>query len=159
MARYIEEEKSEFCELAQEIGIAAAMRELSYPKSYNTARYWLDQRGIEITVDSLKSKAAELKHFYGYKEQMLTLQTELDRIQEMLESGDLDADGLNKLSNALSKTINAMELISGRVTERRENHEFAVDSKDLELMELINEAKAKNHQIEQEVNNAASTED
>lgn len=159
MARmnYSEDQITLFCEMAQELGISPAMRELGYPKSYSTARYWLDQRGVKITVDSLKSKASKLRHFYGYREQMLSLQTELDRIQEMLENTDLDADSINKLSSALQKTINTMELISGRVTERKESK--TIDKSDLELMELINEAKARNANVEEQLLDAPSEND
>lgn len=140
--RYDDQEQEEFVEVAQEMGIGPAMRELGYPGSYHTAQRWLEDRGIEISVSTLKSRAAKLGHFYGQKEKALVAQGIIDRIMEMVEVDELDADGINKIANAYQRAVQTLNLVTGEATDRKES--ISKDGTDLELQELINEQRAKN---------------
>lgn len=146
---YSENKVTEFIELAQLKGMAPAIRELGYP-SYPTGQKWFRERGIELpTIDSLMQKAAELRVFYGDNEKKYAVQTLMDRIVEKLQEEDLDADGINKLGNALAKAIQTFQLIDGKATSVTETR--TKDGVDLGAMDLINAAKARNAIKEQEL--------
>ena len=149
MARmnYEESDRVDFVELAQQIGIGPAMKELGYPKSVSTAQEWIKGMGVEITINSLKQKAREMQHFYTDREQMTVLMEAYDRINEQLQCGDLSADDIKKLSDALNKITITYELIAGRATERPDR----ADSLDLELRDLIASQKARNALAEQRI--------
>jgi hypothetical protein len=54
----------------------------------------------------------------------------------------LDSDGLNKLSNAVHKAIQTINLIEGKSTIIQEQR--SKDGSDLAIIDLLNEAKARN---------------
>lgn len=149
MASYTDEQKQTYIETAQDVGMTRAMRQLGYPGSPATATKWLKEYGVSIDVDTLKQKAADIKHFYGYMEQMHVLQTGLDRIQQMIEHDDLTAAEMRQLADAANKIIQTIELVSGRVTDRNET--VTVDSTDLEIKRLIAEVEAQNQAVEEEL--------
>jgi hypothetical protein len=147
---YSEQMVTDFLECAIEMGISPAMRHLEYPHSYSTAQRWFNERGIPLpTIDSLAAKAAELKIFYSDKEKLFAAQTLIDRIVEMLHGSSLDADEINKLGNALNKAIQTFNLIEGKSTSISETR--SKDGSDLAVIDMLNEAKAKNALIEQQV--------
>jgi hypothetical protein len=147
---YSEQQVNDFISAAKEMGMSPAIRALGYP-TYATAIRWFEERGeARPDIDSLLSKAAELKMFYGDKEKAFAAQTLLDRIVEQLQEKDLDADEINKLGNALHKAIQTINLIEGKATTVHEQRQK--DSTDLAVMDMLNAAKAKNALTESEIN-------
>lgn len=141
-----EEQITEFINNAQEMGIGPTMRYLGYPKSYHTAKKWFVNRGLEMpTIDTLAKMAGNLGVFYSDKEKIIAAQAVLDRCVESLMQDTLDSDGLNKLANAVHKAIQTINLIEGKSTIINEQRNK--DSQDLAIIDLLNEAKARNEQI------------
>lgn len=139
---YTDEEVNEFIDYAQEVGIGPAMRKLGYPLSYHTARKWFDVKGAAVPdLDALMKLATDYKTFYGDSEKKAAVQTLMDRIIEKLKQDDLDADGINKLANALNKAIQTFNLIEGKSTSITESHQK--DGSDLAVIDMLNAAKAK----------------
>ena len=145
-----EEQITEFINNAQEMGIGPAMRYLGFPKSYHTAKKWFVNRGLDMpTVDTLAKMAAGLKVFYSDKEKLIAAQAVLDRCVESLMQDTLDSDGLNKLANAVHKAIQTINLIEGKSTVINEQRNK--DGQDLAIIDLLNEAKARNEIIKNKV--------
>jgi hypothetical protein len=142
-SNFTEEQISEYISNAQEMGIGPAMRYLGYPKSYHTAKKWFVERNIEMPVpDTLAKMAGELGVFYSDKEKLIAAQAVLDRCVESLMQDTLDSDGLNKLANAVHKAIQTINLIEGKSTVINEQRNK--DGQDLAIIDLLNEAKARN---------------
>lgn len=150
MPKYTDEQKQEYLELVQEVGIGPAMRELGYPSSYHTAQKWLDEFGIEVTTDSLRLRARQMGIFYDQKEKVLAAQALLVRLLETIEGPDpLNTKDLVQLANALQRVMQTLNLIEGEATTRTEM--LQKDATDVELMQMVTEAKAKNDRIMQEM--------
>lgn len=144
---YSEQDVKEFIEAAEEMGISPAMRKLGYPGSWATAQRWFVEAGRTLpSIDSLVARAGELKQFYSDKEKLMATQVVIDRIVESLTNDELTADEINKLSNALNKAIQTFNLIEGKSTSITESRQK--DGADLAIMDMLNEAKAKNAVIE-----------
>jgi hypothetical protein len=142
-SQFSEEQITTFIETAQEMGISPAIRTLNYPRSYHTAKKWFEQRGVELpNLDSLAKMAVDMRVFYSDKEKVLAAQAVLDRCVETLMEDTLDADQLNKLANAVHKSIQTINLIEGKSTNINENRQK--DGQDLAIIDLLNEAKARN---------------
>jgi len=137
---YTEEQIQEFIANAQEMGIGPTLRYLGFPKSYHTAKKWFIERNIELpTIDTLAKMAVSTRNFYTDKEKLIAAQAVLDRCVEALMQDALDSDGLNKLANAVHKAI---QTIKGKSTVINENRQK--DGQDLAIIDLLNEAKARN---------------
>jgi hypothetical protein len=143
---YTEEQITEFIEIAGEMGIGPAMRALGYPKSYHTAKKFFVQRNIETpTANSLAIMAKQLDIFYTDKEKVLAAQAVIDRTVEKLYEDDLMSEDINKLSNALHKAIQTINLIEGKSTNINENR--SKDGSDLAIIDILNEAKVRSNLI------------
>ena len=143
---YTEEQITEFIEIAGEMGIGPAMRALGYPKSYHTAKKFFVQRNIDTpTANSLAVMAKQLDIFYTDKEKVLAAQSVIDRTVEKLYEDDLLAEDINKLSNALHKAIQTINLIEGKSTNINENR--SKDGSDLAIVDMLNEAKMRSESI------------
>lgn len=143
---YTDEQITEFIETAAEMGIGPAMRTLGYPKSYHTAKKFFIQRNVETpTANSLAVMAKQLDIFYSDKEKVLAAQAVIDRTVEALYQDDLASDDINKLSNALHKAIQTINLIEGKSTNISENR--SKDGTDLAIVDMLNEAKARSESI------------
>lgn len=143
---FTEEQITEYIELAQEMGISPAMRMLNYPKSYHTAKKWFEQRNLDLpSIDTLAKMAVDMRIFYTDKEKVLAAQAVLDRCVEALYEDTLDSDQLNKLANAVHKAIQTINLIEGKSTNINEQRNK--DGQDLEIIDLLNEARARNAAI------------
>jgi hypothetical protein len=143
---YTDEQITEFIEQAAEMGIGPAMRTLGYPKSYHTAKKFFVQRNIETpTANSLAVMAKQLDIFYTDKEKVLAAQAVIDRTVEALYQDTLESDDINKLSNALHKAIQTINLIEGKSTNISENR--SKDGTDLAIVDMLNEAKLRNESI------------
>lgn len=140
---FTEEQIDTFIEHAQEMGIGPAIRFLTYPKSYHTAKKWFMQRNLDMpTMDTLAKMAVDTRAFYTDKEKLIAAQAVLDRCVEALMEDTLDPDQLNKLSNAVHKSIQTINLIEGKSTVINENRQK--DGQDLAIIDLLNEAKMRN---------------
>lgn len=144
--KFTEEQVSEFIEVANEMGIGPAMRYLNYPKSYHTAKKFYLQRNIDMpTSNTLAIMSKNLDIFYKDKEKILAAQSIIDRAVEKLYEEDLLAEDINKLSNAIHKAIQTINLIEGKSTNINENR--SKDGTDLAIVDMLNEAKARNNLI------------
>ena len=140
---FTEEQKTDFIENAQEMGIGPTLRYLGYPKSYHTAKKWFVERNLDLpTLDTLAKMAGDMRVFYTDKEKLIAAQAVLDRCVEALMQDTLDSDGLNKLANAVHKAIQTINLIEGKSTVINENRQK--DGQDLAIVDLLNEAKMRN---------------
>ena len=149
---FTEEQIENFIEIAQEMGIGPAIRNLGYPKSYHTAKKWFEQRNVDLpTMDTLAKMAVDLRVFYSDKEKLIAAQTVLDRCVETLMESTLDPDELNKLANAVHKAIQTINLIEGKSTAINEQRNK--DNTDLAIIDLLNEAKARNEQTKENIDN------
>jgi hypothetical protein len=147
-----EEQISEFIECANEMGIGPAMRYLGYPKSYHTAKKFYVQRSLDLpTANSLAVMSKNIDIFYRDNEKILAAQAVIDRSVEKLYEDDLLADDINKLSNAIHKAIQTINLIEGKSTNINENR--SKDGTDLAIVDMLNEAKARNNMIKDNVVN------
>jgi len=145
-----EEQISEFIECANEMGIGPAMRYLGYPKSYHTAKKFYVQRNLDMpTANTLAVMSKQLDVFYKDNEKILAAQAVIDRSVEKLYEDDLLADDINKLSNAIHKAIQTINLIEGKSTNINENR--SKDGTDLAIVDMLNEAKARNNLIKDNV--------
>ena len=155
--QYEEEKIVSFISVAQEMGIGPAIRSLGYPGSYHTAKKWFEQRAIELpTMDTLAKMAVDMRVFYTDKEKLLAAQAVLDRCVETLYQDDLDSDQLNKLANAVHKAIQTINLIEGKSTAISEQRNK--DNTDIAIIDLLNEAKARNDKIKINMNNMGGTQ-
>jgi transcriptional regulator with XRE-family HTH domain len=147
-SNFTEEQISEYILNAQEMGIGPAMRYLGYPKSYHTAKKWFVERNIEMpTLDTLAKMAGDLKVFYSDKEKIIAAQAIIDRSVEALYQDTLIPDDINKLSTAIHKAIQTINLIEGKSTIINEQRNK--DNNDLAIIDLLNEAKARNEYIKE----------
>lgn len=146
---YTQQEVDDFIEVASEKGIAPAVRELGYPTT-PTGLNWFKAKGLTApTIDSLQQRAADMRFFYQDQEKKYAAQRNIERIVEMLEDkDDLDADAINKLSNALHTAIKTFNLIDGKSTSITESH--TKDAIDLGVSDILNSAKARNALIDQD---------
>jgi hypothetical protein len=143
---FTEEQISEFIETANEMGIGPAMRYLSYPKSYHTAKKFYMQRNLDMpTANTLAIMTKNIDIFYKDNEKVLAAQAVIDRSVEKLYEEDLLAEDINKLSNAIHKAIQTINLIEGKSTNINENR--SKDGTDLAIVDMLNEAKARNNLI------------
>lgn len=141
-----EEQVTEFIELAQEMGIGPAMRQLGYPKSYHTAKKFFVQRNIDMpTANTLAVISKQLDIFYSDRDKIVAAQAVIDRTVEKLYEDDLLPEDINKLSNALHKAIQTINLIEGKSTNINENR--SKDGTDLAIVDILNEAKMRNESI------------
>jgi hypothetical protein len=148
---YTDEQITEFIEQAAEMGIGPAMRLLGYPKSYHTAKKFFVQRNIDTpTANSLAIMAKQLDIFYTDKEKVLAAQAVIDRTVEKLYEDDLLSEDINKLSNALHKAIQTINLIEGKSTNINENR--SKDGSDLAIIDMLNEAKMRSKSIKDSLN-------
>ena len=143
-SKYTDEQISQFIDISQEMGISPAMRYLNYPGSYHTASKWFKERNLDLPdIDSLKQMARNIGVFYSDKEKVISAQAVIDRaVEKLMEDDTLLADDINKLSNAIHKAIQTINLIEGKSTNINENR--SKDGTDLAIHDLLNEAKIKN---------------
>lgn len=140
---YTDTEINEFLELAQEVGITKAKRELGYPNSWATAQRWAKVRNVEIPVDEIMAKAAGTREWYKAEEVMTVAQEGFNRVyDELVNNSSLMPDDQKKLAEALQKHYNVWASAQGKaqvITESR-----TTDTMDAHLQELLNMEKAKN---------------
>jgi hypothetical protein len=117
--KYTDEEKQAYLEVAAELGHSRAMREMGYPKSWNTANQWAQDFGVNVSLDELKSRAAAHRDFYEKEELLTAAQVAIDRAMDFLDKQEhMSADDFKKVVDGLGKAIDKHLLISGKATTR-----------------------------------------
>jgi hypothetical protein len=101
------------------------------------------------TSNTLAVMTKNLDIFYKDKEKVLAAQAVIDRSVEKLYEEDLLAEDINKLSNAIHKAIQTINLIEGKSTNINENR--SKDGTDLAIVDMLNEAKARNNLIKSNI--------
>lgn len=141
--KYTDDMINDFLELAQEVGITKAKRELGYPNSWGTAQRWAKLRNVEIPVDEVMSKAANTREWYKQEEVMTVAQEGFNRVwEELTTNKTLSPDDQKKLAEALQKHYNVWASAQGKaqaITETRNT-----DTMDEHLQELLHMEKARN---------------
>ena len=97
------------------------------------------------TANTLAVMSKQLDVFYRDKEKVLAAQAVIDRTVEALYEDSLTSDDISKLSNALHKAIQTINLIEGKSTNINENR--SKDGSDLAIVDMLNEAKMRNESI------------
>lgn len=140
---YTDKEINDFLELAQEVGITKAKRELEYPKSWSTAQYWAEKRGVNTAADEVKSRAAGMREWYQTEEVITIAQEGFNRVyEELINNRDLTPDDQKKLAEALTKHYNVWANAQGKATNISESRQ--TDVLDGHLQELLHTERAKN---------------
>ncbi|MCZ4078637.1 hypothetical protein O1W68_11845 [Rhodococcus sp. H36-A4] len=116
IAKYTEEERRTFAELAGDTGLAKAKRELGYPESWATGKKWCEEFGVVIELDALKSKAAQYNSFYEETELRIAQQDLLSRSLELLENRGLTPVELDKVASAMKKATDSIQALRGKAT-------------------------------------------
>jgi hypothetical protein len=147
---YSDEQINDFLELAQEVGITRAKRELGYPNSWATAQRWAKVRNVTVATDDMKSQAAAVREWYKDEELIILTQEGFNRVyEELTTNADLSADDQKKLSEAANKYYQMWASIKGKATSITENRQ--TDTMDQHLEELLSMERAKNLQNKEEV--------
>lgn len=142
---YSDEQINGFLELAQEVGITRAKRELGYPNSWGTAKRWADLRGVEVNVDEIRQKAAVSREWYKTEEVLTVAQEGMQRVyQELVENSSLTPDDQKKLAEALQKHFNVWSAAQGKAQTITETRDGASDEFNAHLQDLLNSERAKN---------------
>ena len=150
---YTDEQRAAFLELASEIGITRAMRQLGYPLSWNAGNKWCEAAGIKPALDEIKQQAALAHDWYKTEDLLLVAQQGVRRVYEDLQRTDLTPDEHKKMSEAFQKYANTWRLLQDKATSITENH--TKDSFDLELADVLGKEQARNALIEKEVESEA----
>lgn len=144
---YTDAQIADFLEVAKEIGITRAKRQLGYPTAWTTAGRWVKNAGIEVPLDEIKAQAAAHYDWYKAEELLIVAKEALLNIMDAQTKGGLTPDEQKKLAEAFQKYVNTILLLEGKATNITETRK--TDSMDTGLMDLINEEKARNALIEQ----------
>lgn len=145
---YTEEQKATFLDYAKDMGIAKAIRELGYP-TFPTAKKWGEQYGVELPLNQLSQMVNGIKVFYASEEKVYVAQLLIDRIQdELMNSENLTGDELKKLSDALKRAIETIQLVEGKATAITQS--INTDMFDQDYAELMRDMDRLNK--EKEVN-------
>jgi hypothetical protein len=141
---YTEDQITKFLELAQETGIGRAMRELAYPKSWDTARKWAKNRGVTVNVDSVKQKSKEFHDWYQTEDVLIIAQEGMMRVYEELQSNTtLTSDDHKKLSDALSKHYGVWANAQGKANDIKENRDSSTSVENADLYDMLTAERAR----------------
>lgn len=139
---YTDEQINEYLELAQEVGITRAKRELGYPNSWSTAQRWAKVRNVAVATDEVMAKAAETREWYKTEEVIIIAQEGFNRVyEELVSTKSLSPDDQKKLAEALVKHYNVWANAQGKATAITETR--STDTMDAHLEELLNNERAK----------------
>lgn len=140
---YTDEQINEFLDLAQEVGITKAKRELGYPGSWDTANRWAKARDITVATDEVKQRSAAMREWYKDEELITIAQEGMNRVyEELVNNRSLNADEQKKLASAFSTYARDFLTIQGRstsITETRSSDEF-----DARIQDMLNQERMKN---------------
>lgn len=142
------QQRAEFVELAQNIGIGRAIRELGFP-SYPTAQSWMRAAGVEPNTDNAYAQMKQWHTFYQVEDMLIVIDEGISVAQDMLLRAET-ADDVKKLSEAIQKLANTRMLLEGKATNITEKRETT--QQDMEIAELLREARAReNAPVDSEV--------
>ena len=144
--RYTDEEQATYCELAQYVGIGAAIRELGYP-SYPAAMMWMEKRGIEPKEVDIMAKARQFHKYYQAEDLLKTIDEAMSVITSLYSSIETAAEA-KQLAEAINKLVNSRQLLEGKansIVEKRETTQ-----QDLEIAEMLRVEAAKQAEQKQE---------
>lgn len=140
---YTDEQKEVFLVLAQEVGIGRALRELGYPKSYQTALDWAKNRGVSVNVDPVMSHVKAFDDLYKTEHMLAVVKEGVSRVYESLtEQSDLEPDAQKKLSEAFQKYTNSWLVLQGKASDIKETH--TRDGIDVDLKRMLDEEIGRN---------------
>jgi hypothetical protein len=116
MTGYDKEQQDTFVEYASEHGLTPAMRKLGYPGSWATASKWCKMRGVDYSVDTLRSQAQATGQWYNDKDKLLVAQEAYRLIYETVTNSNLTTKEQKELADAGKRWIEVMNLIEGKAT-------------------------------------------
>lgn len=135
--RYTDEQKAEFVELAEQIGIGRAIRELGYP-TYPAAQAWMKARGVLPNKDTAFAQMKAYHTFYQVEDLLIVIDEGISAAQEMITKAE-SPDDLKKLSESLQKLANTRLLLEGKSTSITENRAVEVDTEFEQALRAFNE--------------------
>jgi hypothetical protein len=135
---YDDQQRAVFIELAQNIGIGRAIRELKYP-SYPTAQSWMRAAGVRPNTDTAFAQIKEWHTFYQVEDMLIVIDEGISAVQELLMNVET-ADDAKKLSESLQKLVNTRLLLEGKSTSITEKRE--VSAEDTEFEKALREFRA-----------------
>lgn len=144
---YSEDKITEFIDLAKDVGIGPAMRELGYPKQWVTANKWCKARHVETPKTLTQQVAAAQNQLYTLEDKLIAGYKLLDRIMEQLEAEQLDADSVKKLAETYKKTIETIQILEGKAINISQNN----DVFETKIQSLLDDMNMQNDLIEQSV--------
>jgi hypothetical protein len=124
--RYDEEQRATFVELAAQIGIGRAIRELGYP-SYPTAQAWCRARGVEPNVDNAYAQIKEWHTFYQVEDLLIVIDEGISVARDMMLTAHTP-DDIKRLAESIQKLTNTRLLLEGKATSIKENRDVSEDS-------------------------------
>src|SRR4051812_3130123 len=127
---YDDEQRAEFIQLAQQIGIGRAIRELGYP-TYPTAQSWMRAAGVKPNVDQAYAQMKEWHTFYQVEDLLIVGDEIVSTIQDMIAKAD-NADDVKKLTEAYQKAVNSRLVLEGKATSITEKREVSPEDSEFE---------------------------
>lgn len=128
--RYDDTQRAVFIELAQNIGIGRAIRELQYP-SYPTAQAWMRAAGVEPNVDTAYAQMKQWHTYYQVEDMLIVIDEGISAVQDLLMKVNT-ADDAKKLSESLQKLVNTRLLLEGKSTSITEKREVSAEDTEFE---------------------------
>lgn len=149
--RYDDDEQAAFLEVAVDIGIGPAMRQLGYPGSWITAKRWADNRGVVVEINQMKQQAKSYDLWYNDRDVLLGAEAGMERVMEQLTNSELTPDELKRLSEAYQKYTNVWLTVQGKAANISESH--TKTSEDIELIDMLNIERARQSSVDDVVTN------
>jgi hypothetical protein len=150
--RYNDEEQAVFCDLAQQLGIGRAIRELGYP-SFSNGMIWMQKRGIEPAHDNLMENARKFHRYYRTEDLLKVVDDAMAVTEEMYAKAETPDDA-KKLAEATQKLVNTRLLLEGKATSITDKRETT--QADLEIAEMLRAEQAKQSTQSVELDNKAA---
>lgn len=117
MARFTQEQRDTWLDVAQDVGPAAARKELGYPAE-RTARLWLHEAGMDIVEAKDQQAGRALQQAFTDAELLSQGRTILTVALEQLEMSPT-MDQAVKASLVWGRVIANTRLVQGRSTDNR----------------------------------------
>ncbi len=145
--RYTDNQRNNFVAVAVDIGVAAAIEELGYPKMKSTGMKWVESAGLLDQIPTLGLAATTQGLAYGQAEQHHILSVSLDGIYQSLLDDTLEPRDRASLARAINETVQTMRLIRDEAT----SIVASVDQADSELRAAILDLQAEQDAEYQEI--------
>ena len=152
--QYDDKQRADFVELAQNIGIGRAIRELGYP-SYPTAQSWVRAAGVKPNVDNAYAQIKDWHTFYQVEDMLLVVDEGISLCQDMIIKAT-QPDDLKKLAESLQKLVNTRQVLEGKATSITEKRE--VSKEDSEFEKALRDFNAQ-HSLREKDNAIANADD